>query len=96
MFIGETIDDDFNPETFINAHKFKNNNELIEYIKKVDTDDELYNSFLNKLSDTYNVILELKYNMDNEDDSSYITEVFPFRLTKNSKYVVGIEKMYVQ
>jgi alpha(1,3/1,4) fucosyltransferase len=43
-----TITDDFNPETFINAHDFKNDDDLINYIKKVDNDDQLYNSFLNK------------------------------------------------
>ena len=44
----ETIKDDFNPETFINAHDFDNNNDLINYIKKVDTDESLYNSYMNK------------------------------------------------
>ena len=44
----ETINDDFNPETFINAHNFKNNDDLINYIKKVDTDEALYNSYMNK------------------------------------------------
>ena len=43
-----TITDDFNPETFINAHNFNSEDELIEYIKKVDTDNNLYNSFMNK------------------------------------------------
>lgn len=44
----ETITDDFNPKTFINAHDFDNEDDLIHYIKKVDTDEKLYNSFLNK------------------------------------------------
>ena len=44
----ETIAKDFNKETFINAHDFNSNEELIEYIKRVDTDEELYNSYLNK------------------------------------------------
>ena len=43
----ETIKDDFNPKTFINAHDFDNNNDLINYIKKVDTDESLYNSYMN-------------------------------------------------
>ena len=43
-----TITDDFNPETFINAHDFNSENDLINYIKKVDTDENLYNSFMNK------------------------------------------------
>lgn len=44
----ETIKDDFNHETFINAHDFDNNDDLIDYIKKVDTDESLYNSYMNK------------------------------------------------
>jgi FkbM family methyltransferase len=36
---------DFNPSTFINANNFKDFDELIEYIKKVDNDEELYASF---------------------------------------------------
>lgn len=44
----DTITDDFNPETFINVHNFDNKDDLIEYLKKVDTYDSLYNSFMNK------------------------------------------------
>ena len=44
----ETINDDFNPETFINAHNFNNYNDLINYIKKVDSDESLYNSYMDK------------------------------------------------
>lgn len=44
----KTIKTDFNTETFINSNDFKTENELIEYIKKVDNDDELYNSYFNK------------------------------------------------
>ena len=44
----ERIVEDFNKETFINAHDFNSNEELIKYIKHVDEDEELYNSYLNK------------------------------------------------
>jgi len=43
-----TVIDDFNPETFINANNFKNTDELINYIKEVDNNDKLFNSFMNK------------------------------------------------
>lgn len=33
---------EFNPEAFINCHDFNSFDELIEYVKKVDEDDELY------------------------------------------------------
>ena len=36
---------DFNPKTFINANDFTNFDELIEYIIKVDTDEQLYESY---------------------------------------------------
>ena len=42
------IKDDFNPQTFINGHDFRNYYELINYIKRVDNDDALYQSFFNK------------------------------------------------
>jgi hypothetical protein len=41
----KNIEIDFNPKTFINAHDFDNLQDLINYIKKVDNDDELYNSY---------------------------------------------------
>jgi hypothetical protein len=44
----ETISADFNPETFINAHDFDTDTALINYIKRVDTDESLYNSYMNK------------------------------------------------
>lgn len=43
-----TVVDDFNPETFINAHDFESEEKLIEYIIKVDNDDSLYEKYLNK------------------------------------------------
>ena len=38
----------FNEGSFINAHDFKTIDQLIEYVKLVDNDDELYNQILNK------------------------------------------------
>ncbi len=37
------------------------------------------------------VILELKYNMDADNEVDQVTNEFSFRLTKSSKYVTGIE-----
>ena len=42
----ETIDSDFNPKAFINAHNFNNFDQLIEYVMKVDSDADLYQSML--------------------------------------------------
>ena len=54
----------------------------------------LYNTFLCKAYDNINVILELKYNKDDDCGAEYISNHFPFRLTKSSKYVTGIDKLY--
>ena len=44
----KSVSDDFNKETFIDRNDFNTDEELIEYIKKVDKDKELYLSYLNK------------------------------------------------
>lgn len=54
----------------------------------------LYNSYLNGLVDYLHNILELKYEMEDDDDARLITAHFPFRMTKSSKYVTGIEKLH--
>ncbi len=45
--------------------------------------------------DINNIILELKYNQDMDNGANYIVNCFPFRLTKSSKYVSGIESLYL-
>ena len=44
----DKVAEDFNPETFINGHDFSTAEDLINYIKKVDNNEELYRSFLHK------------------------------------------------
>jgi hypothetical protein len=56
--------------------------------------DNVHNSFGNKKLDHFNTVLELKYSDDNDDGASDITNYFPFRLSKNSKYVVGIDSLF--
>ncbi|SDS24656.1 glycosyltransferase family 10 domain-containing protein [Christiangramia echinicola] len=41
------ITKDFNPEAFINCHNFRNFEKVVEYVKKVDQDEELYLKILN-------------------------------------------------
>jgi len=41
-----------------------------------------------------NLIFELKYDQKSEDEAHNITGYFPFRLTKSSKYIAGIQKTY--
>ena len=46
----------------------------------------------NEFCEPYNV-LELKYNHTKDAEASRVTNHFPFRLTKSSKYVLGILKL---
>ena len=55
--------------------------------------NKVNNSFLNRHNDNDSVILELKYNQDFDQEASYITSNFPFRITKSSKYVSGVQKV---
>lgn len=54
----------------------------------------LRNNFLNRRIDRNNIVLELKYasNVDPEKVQS-VTNLFPFRLTKSSKYVSGLTRL---
>jgi SPX domain protein involved in polyphosphate accumulation len=54
-----------------------------------------FNSFMSKMKDDISVILELKYAADSDLDANHISNNFPFRVTKSSKYVQGIDKLYV-
>ena len=53
------------------------------------------NFFGQKIKDIQNVILEIKYNGKEDKQISHITQSFPFRLTKNSKYVSGIDMLHL-
>ncbi|MCF6185435.1 MAG: polyphosphate polymerase domain-containing protein [Bacteroidales bacterium] len=85
----------------INRYKRKY---FIDFSKKfratIDSETEYYgvnnkiNLFNSKISDNQNVILELKYQEEDNSNFSAISAQFPFRMTKNSKYVNGIVFFY--
>ena len=50
------------------------------------------NTFSNKCNEESDVVVELKYDIEKDDSAQQITNQFPFRMTKNSKYVNGISK----
>lgn len=54
-----------------------------------------YNSttFLNKVNNHHAVVLELKYSVNLEESANEISNGFPFAMTKNSKYLQGIERV---
>jgi len=84
--------------TLVNRYKRKY---FIDFSKNyritVDSKIEYYNVsskqifFKEQIRDDNSVILELKYNQENNDNASSISSQLPFRMTKNSKYVNGIE-----
>ena len=51
------------------------------------------NTFLQKIK-IYDKVIEVKYDLNKEEVANRITSSLPFRLSKNSKYVNGIELLY--
>jgi SPX domain protein involved in polyphosphate accumulation len=72
-----------------------------QYRVTVDTDLEYYrikphdNIFLDRWIDRDNVIVELKYANAEDRNADLISRCFPFRVTKSSKYCMGIERFYL-
>jgi SPX domain protein involved in polyphosphate accumulation len=67
----------------------------------IDTDlryfgvDKFNNTFLHQSIDSCNIILELKYAKARDDILDTIKNTFPFRLSRNSKYVSAVHRLYV-
>lgn len=55
--------------------------------------DKVHNTFGKKRLDRLNTVLELKYSDGNDDKAHTIINYFPFRLSRNSKYMVGIDSL---
>jgi hypothetical protein len=51
------------------------------------------NTFLNKVFDHQSVVLEMKYDSQFEEEAKEIGNEFPFSMTKNSKYLQGINRV---
>ena len=86
--------------TLLNSYRrkyFQSSNKI--YRITIDDNQGFYpikninNSFLQCFHDE-SVVLELKYKTIYDEGSEKVTNEFPFRLTKNSKYVNGINKLY--
>lgn len=54
-----------------------------------------HNSYLKHHLNSTNIILELKYDFDYDNNADSISSSFPFRLTKSSKYVNGISCFHI-
>ena len=70
-----------------------------KYRITVDTDLEYYrihpnrNTFLHCSKDRDNIVIELKYDKAGDPLAENISRSFPFRLSRNSKYVNGIHRL---
>jgi len=53
-----------------------------------------HNNFSHQTKSSSHIILECKYDRDTEKDISSITNLFPFRMTKSSKYVDGMVEVW--
>lgn len=63
----------------------------------LDSETEYYSItefYKEKSSDNNQLVVELKYQKEYNSDVGKISSEFPFRMTKNSKYVNGIEKFF--
>lgn len=54
----------------------------------------LDNHFLRRVRDETHVIVEMKYEKTFELQADRVSKTFPFRITRNSKYVTGIESVH--
>lgn len=57
--------------------------------------NKLSNRFLYKQVNHRSIVVELKYQVEDDVQASSITGGFPFRMTRSSKYVQGIERVYL-
>ncbi len=58
--------------------------------------NHMSNNFVQDIHDTDSLVLELKYTHDKDNIADKITDYFPFRMTKNSKYVNGVDYLNYQ
>lgn len=49
--------------------------------------------FVRQETEHSKVVIELKYDTEHDGDATWVTDHFPFRLSKNSKYVIGVKKL---
>ena len=53
------------------------------------------NQFLFRQVDRRSVVVELKYQQEHDPEADRISGGFPFRMTRSSKYIQGIERVYL-
>ena len=56
---------------------------------------QLKNTFLHKIFEKNATIIELKYDKDYDEKAKNVTSYFPFRLSKSSKYIEGVDRLKI-
>ena len=56
--------------------------------------DRLYNTFTHRQADHRHLVVELKYEPEYDPQANRVTSFLPFNLSRSSKYVQGIERVY--
>ena len=56
---------------------------------------KVHNTFSHHHMDRQHVVVELKYPKPQDVEAERVSRRFPFSVTKNSKYVTGIERVYL-
>ena len=51
------------------------------------------NYFMRIAKNDSDVVMEMKYDIEDDQEAGFISSAFPFRMTKNSKYVNGIDHL---
>jgi len=51
------------------------------------------NLFINTYHHPYSKVLELKYDLKYDNEVNKITQLIPFRLTRSSKYIQGVNSL---
>lgn len=51
------------------------------------------NTYVNSFKDYSNSIVEIKYGKEHDAGAYRITHIFPFRMTRSSKYIMGLERL---
>ena len=57
--------------------------------------DILLNTFAHHQNNQHTFVIELKYEVDQDQIANKVASYFPFRVTRNTKYVEGVERVYV-
>lgn len=57
--------------------------------------NKISNNWLYKQVDYTDIVVELKYQSEDDPEAGRISAGFPFRMTRSSKYVQGIDRVYL-